>query len=127
MPSSTRDPDNGQIPRKPTGIRKHELALLPGASSNFQGVTEPVRVHYVEPQFPPLARRAGISARVRLQAIITDVGTVRHITVLYSSNPGLGFEQAALDAVKQWEYSPAEQNGKSVNVYLAIVIDFALR
>jgi protein TonB len=95
---------------------------LPGVN----GVTDPVRIHFVEPQFPALARRAGILGRVLLQAVVSQDGRIKNLTVLTSSTPGLGFEQAAMDAVKQWKYKPAEQDEKPVTVYLTIVIDFTL-
>jgi protein TonB len=96
--------------------------LLPGIG----GVSEPVRIHYVEPRFPPLARKAGVRGKVQLQANISETGTVSDLAVLYASPPDLGFEQAAMDAVRQWRYSPAEQDGKPVSVLLTVVIDFTL-
>lgn len=96
--------------------------LIPGIG----GVSEPRRVHHVEPQFPLLARRAGIRGKVQLQAIISETGTVSDLALLYASPPDLGFEQAAMEAVRQWRYRPAEQNGKPVSVLITMVIEFTL-
>ena len=111
------------LPGAPAPLPAAKLGpQLPG----INGVTEPVRIHFVEPQFPPLARRAGILGRVLLQAVVTEEGVISDLAILTSSAPGLGFEQAAIDAVAQWRYRPAEQDERPVTVYLTIVIDFTL-
>ena len=92
-------------------------------------VTEPVRLSesYIEPVYPELARRARISTKVILQAVVLKDGTVSEVEVLLCKNPGMGFEEAAIDAVRQWRYEPATQNGKPVDVFFQINIDFNLQ
>ena len=48
------------------------------------------------------------------------------IEILRSNRPNMGFEDAALAAVKQWRYEPATQNGRPVDVYFTVVVDFTL-
>jgi protein TonB len=80
----------------------------------------------VEPEYPELARVARLEGNVILQAVIHSDGTVGEIEVLRSSRPNMGFEDAAIDAVKQWEYNPALQNGRPVDVYFTVFVEFKL-
>ena len=48
------------------------------------------------------------------------------ISVIRVNRPSLGFEESAILAVLQWRYEPALQNGKPVEVYFTVVVDFSL-
>lgn len=72
--------------------------------------TAPVLIRSVGPQYPPLARQAGISGDVELMATIATDGTVREIRTV----PGHGHPLligAAIAAVKQWVYAPIPSPG----------------
>jgi protein TonB len=81
----------------------------------------------VHPRFPELARAARLSGRVILRAVIGADGSVGEIEVLDCSKPGLGFEEAAAEAVARWRYEPATLRGRPVPVYLVVQIRFTLR
>jgi TonB family protein len=51
-------------------------------------------------------------------------GSVTEIEVKNSTNPGQGFEDAAIAALKKWRYEPGTLNGKPVPVYFTVTIDF---
>jgi protein TonB len=57
--------------------------------------------------------------------VISATGHVEEVTVLRSSSPL--FEEAALEAVRQWEYEPARQGPHPVAVYFTIDVRFTLR
>ncbi len=61
-----------------------------------------------------------------LQAIIHSDGSVGDVEVLRTNRPNMGFEDAAIAAVTQWRYKPALQNGKPVEVYFTVFVDFKL-
>lgn len=63
----------------------------------------------VRPEYPPLARQAHSEGEVILRALIGTDGKVKEVEVV--SGPPL-LRQSAIDAVKQWEYKPAEVNGQ---------------
>ena len=92
------------------------------------GVSQPVLIEdsRVEPLFPEIARTARVETRVVLQLFVRTDGTVGQATVLESGHPNLGFEQAAVDAVKQWRYEPALHDGKPVDSLFTVVVDFKL-
>jgi TonB family protein len=77
----------------------------------------------VQPVYPPLARQTRISGTVRLQVLIDSDGTVASLQIL-SGHPLL--EQAALDAVLQWQYEPTLLNGKPVSVISDIDVVFSI-
>lgn len=80
----------------------------------------------VQPVYPETARRGRVEGDVVLQAVIGEDGRVDQIEVLRCNRPNLGFEQAALDAVRHWRYEPAMLNGRPVPVYLTVEIAFTL-
>jgi len=91
-------------------------------------VTNPVLIEpsAVEPEYPALARAARLDCTVILKAVIRADGSVEDIVVLRSSRPSMGFEEAAIQAVRQWRYAPALQNGRPVEVYLTVSVEFKL-
>jgi protein TonB len=91
-------------------------------------VTNPVLVpeSKIEPEYPELARVARLEGNVILQAIIHSDGTVGDVEVLRTNRPNMGFEDSAVEAVKQWRYKPAMQNGRPVEVYFTVFVEFKL-
>jgi protein TonB len=85
----------------------------------------PVLLQKVEPEYPIVARRAGLGGRVTLQAVIAPDGSVESVEILASTNPI--FNAAAVDAVRRWRYKPALMNGAPVRVYFTVVVDFVVR
>ncbi len=81
----------------------------------------------VAPIYPELARRARLSGRVIVQAVILEDGTVTETEVLQCDHPGVGFEEAAIEAITQWRYEPARLYGEPVNVYFTVNVEFTLQ
>ena len=75
------------------------------------------------PIYPPLAKQARISGVVRLEGIIAKDGTIQKLRVL-SGHPLL--VTAAVEAVRQWVYSPTQLNGQAVEVIAPIDVNFIL-
>jgi TonB family protein len=86
-------------------------------------VQESKIIRRVPPIYPELARRAGVEAVVILEVIVDEEGNVTNVRVL-RSHPLL--EQAAIDAVKQWKYSPTLVNGEPVPVVATVMVEFKL-
>jgi TonB family protein len=64
-------------------------------------------IEQVRPVFPLAARSILDEGRVTLRLLVLPDGSVGHATVEECSRPGLGFEDAALAAVKRWRYEPS--------------------
>jgi protein TonB len=89
-----------------------------------QGVTQGLKIHDVQPQYPQMAKIARVQGPVVLAAVIGKDGTIQGLHVLSSASPLLN--QAALDAVKQWRYKPYILNGEPVEVDTTITVNFTL-
>ncbi len=91
-------------------------------------VTNPnlIQESKVDPEYPELARVARLEGNVILQAIIHTDGSVGQIEVLRSNRPNMGFEESAIEAVQHWRYVPAQQNGRPVEVYFTVIVEFTL-
>jgi protein TonB len=86
-----------------------------------QGVSGGVLIHKVAPGYPVQAIPLRLEGDVVLQATITENGSVRDLKVV-RGHPML--TPAALDAVRQWRYSPYELNGKPIAMKTTITINF---
>jgi protein TonB len=88
------------------------------------GIKAPVKVVNVMPTYPPLARAAQVKGVVILEAVIDVSGSVTSARVL-RGYPLL--DQAALDAVQQWKFTPATLNGEPIPVVMTVTVQFTLR
>ena len=86
-------------------------------------ISAPVKTKQVNPTYPPEAQRAGVQGVVIVEATIGVDGTVTDVRVVRSV-PGL--DQAALDAVRQWEFVPTLLQGKPVPLLMTITVNFQL-
>ena len=96
--------------------------------AGVNNVSNPILIEStkIEPEYPELARVARVDGQVILQAIVRKDGSVGDVSVIRVNRPNLGFEDSAVAAVAQWRYEPALQNGKPVEVYFTVVVDFSL-
>jgi len=85
----------------------------------------PVPVRTVKPRYPMSARRMGQSGQVLLRIHVDQDGTVREVTVVQADPPGV-FENAAMDAVRKWRFSPALSRGAAVSMWMTLPVRFAL-
>lgn len=81
------------------------------------------RVHQVRPSYPPAAKTQRIQGEVLLEVRVNEKGEVDNIGVI-KGNALLVLP--ALDAVKQWKYSPYIKDGVAVPVSSHVVVNFAL-
>lgn len=98
-----------------------------GAPEAFVATPEvfPVPLHRVPPSYPELARLSGAEGRVVLEVWIDSNGRVSDARIAQSDVPAT-LERAALDAVRQWIFSPAKQGGNPVAVRVHVPIEFRL-
>jgi TonB family protein len=84
-------------------------------------IRPPTKVKDVAPVYPAAAKSARVAGTVIVEATIGSDGKVTDAKVLRSI-PLL--DQAALDAVRQWEYTPTLLNGVPVPVLVTVTISF---
>jgi protein TonB len=80
-------------------------------------------LHRVEPEYPVIAKQAGIQGTVVIRAFISREGTIER-TQLLGGPPLLA--HAALEAVRQWRYRPYYLNDEPVEVETQITVNFVL-
>jgi len=83
----------------------------------------PKKVSHVAPIYPRFALEAHKEGLVILQAVIDENGAVREVKVL-RSEPLL--DQAAIDAVRQWRFTPTLLNGQPIPVMMTVTVGFSL-
>lgn len=84
-------------------------------------VRNPVKTKDVAPVYPEVAKSARVGGAVQVELTIDPDGKVGDWRVV-KSVPLL--DQAALDAVKQWEYTPTRVKGVAVPVIVNVTINF---
>ena len=87
-------------------------------------IKQPTQLKRVNPVYPAIAQSARVQGVVIIEAVIGQNGKVQETKVLRSI-PLL--DAAALDAVKQWEYTPTLLNGVAVPVIMTVTVNFTLQ
>jgi len=87
-------------------------------------VRPPVPIFEVDPQFSEEARKAKFSGNVEIYLIVDEHGNPTHIRV--TRGAGMGLDEKAIEAVRQYKFKPGTLNGKPVKVDLYIDVEFNL-
>jgi len=85
----------------------------------------PIKEALAKIEYPSLAARQGIEATVYLELFIDEGGTIRRIAVL--KDPGYGFAEAAVAALRGLGCAPARAEGRAVAVRFRYPVRFALK
>lgn len=102
-----------------------EAAAQPPPSAPVRvggNIRPPAKLHHVRPVYPPDAERARVSGVVIVEITIDTEGMVSNARVLRGV-PMLN--DAALDAVTQWQFTPTLLNGMSVPVIMTVHVNFS--
>lgn len=86
-------------------------------------IKAPIKVKDVRPVYPPIAQQAKVSGMVIIEARIGRDGSVEDARVLRSI-PLL--DQAALDAVLQWQFVPTLLNGVPTPLIMTVTVNFTI-
>ncbi len=95
-----------------------------GVMSVGGGVTAPVVLHRVQAEFSDEASRAKYQGVVSVQLIVDTEGNPEDIQVAH--HLGMGLDQKAIEAVRQYKFKPAMYQGHPVSVQIVIDVDFHL-
>ena len=88
-------------------------------------IRAPRKIKDVRPTYPASMREAGLAGVVPIEAIIGRDGTVSSVRVL-SAQVHPDFAIAAVDAVRQWRFTPTLLNGVAVEVVITVKVTFDL-
>ena len=110
----------------------HGIGIGPGSGGGYGGglmsvgggVSAPVVIHSVEPEFTNEARQANFQGTVALQLIVDAAGTPQNIHV--TRHLGMGLDEKAVEAVRQYRFRPAMYQGHPVAVQIVVDVEFHL-
>src|SRR5437868_1564046 len=88
------------------------------------GVSAPRTLYAPDPEYSEEARKAKFQGTVILWVIVGPDGRAHNIQVQRSV--GMGLDEKAVDAVRQWKFDPARKNGQAVAVQIYVEINFRL-
>jgi len=81
-----------------------------------------VLMKHVEPKLSEEARNKQFNVTCTVQLIVDQNGLPQNVRVLLGV--GMGLDMKAVEAVRQYRFKPAMENGKPVAVYLNVVVHF---
>jgi protein TonB len=86
---------------------------------------KPNPIFYPDPVYPQSARRRGVEGWVEVKFLVNRSGAVSHESVLNAHPKGI-FENAALNALRQWRFAPGRAGGREVDTGVVQKIRFRL-
>jgi TonB family protein len=89
------------------------------------GISPPRLLREVKAEYTDEARRRGITGDVVLEIVVTRDGLVGDVKILQGL--GLGLDQRAIEAVRQWRFDPSRLRGAPVDVIVEVAVEFTLR
>ena len=104
-------PESGVAPRTPLRVGGN--------------IRPPLKILDVRPVYPPSMRDAGLEGLVPIDAVIGTDGMVTSVRVV-SAQVHPAFAIAAVDAVRQWRFTPTLLNGDAVEVVMTVSVEFKL-
>jgi TonB family protein len=108
---------------EPREVPAAEAPLSPGPVRVGGTIREPRKLTNVAPVYPEIAKQARVQGIVILEVTISPRGHVTHVRVLRGA-PLL--DAAAVEAVRQWVYTPTLLNGVPVPVIMTVTVNFRL-
>ena len=101
-------------------MREDPLVYEPGS-----GVSTPVVVREMKPDYPADAKLAGVQGTVELEGVVQTDGTINRIRVTKRIDDRL--DREAIKALEQWRFRPGQKDGKNVPVRVSIEMSFSTR
>jgi protein TonB len=109
-----------QMDQSPAQVQaRQRIERVSVSTDESQGMVK----HRVQPEYPQLAYQAGVQGTVLLKVLIDVKGHVKDVKAI--SGPPL-LIQAAIDAVKQWEFRVYLKNGKPAEMETQVAQSFSL-
>jgi protein TonB len=88
------------------------------------GVSAPVPISMPDPEFSEEARKAKMSGNVLVYLWVDPTGRPSHVRVIRGI--GMGLDEKALEAVKQYRFKPAKKDGVPVAVEMNVEVGFQI-
>ena len=89
------------------------------------GITLPVVIHEVKPDYAPGAMQRGVQGSLYLSVVVGETGDVASVTVSKSLDEEL--DAKSIEAAAQWKFKPGMREGKPVAVRVTVEMTFTLK
>jgi protein TonB len=127
-PGGLGDRPGGAGPGRGPGVGPGENGRSGGGPRQIGGdVIAPTLLRSVDPVYTAGALAAKLSGTVELEAVVLTNGTVSAVRVTKSLDAAYGLDQEAIKAARQWLFRPGTQQGKPVDVYVKLILEFHIR
>lgn len=90
----------------------------------FEVPPQPLPDFSPQPEFPELAKQAGVAGKVIVQVYVDKSGDVKRWKIVKAEPEKLGFEEEVEKVIKKWKFTPAIQQGNPVGVWVAVPFNF---
>jgi TonB family protein len=97
-------------------------AATGGGGAIGGNIKQPTKVVDVKPRYPERLSDAKVGGTIVLEAVIGTDGTVTDVSVVTGADPEL--DAAAIEAVRQWEFSTTFLNCTPVDVHMNVHVAF---
>ena len=104
---------------------KDHAPICRGKESDVPGcITAPHATYSPDPKYPKNERKARHSGTVVLDLVVDADGLPRDVNVWHRLSPE--FDEAAIDAVKTWKFSPATKDSRPIATQIKVEVNFHL-
>lgn len=114
------DPGDGELAPPPPPAPPAPAAPLRVGGA----IRAPQKIRDASPRYPVIAQASRLEGYVLLDAVISQDGAVQEVRVVKSQPL---FDAAAVEAVRQWRFTPTMLNGQPVPVVMTVTVVFSLR
>ena len=96
-------------------------------TASDDGVVKPVAVQRAEAPYTDMARLRSIEGVARVEGVVAPDGTVHNVAIVQPLDPQFGLDIGAMNAFKQWRFTPGTKDGQYVPVRVQAEFTFSLK
>lgn len=101
-----------------------DLSALDEAAAANEVVTPPRKLEGDQPEYPLAKAKSCVQSSIVVKTVIDDQGRTQFPIIEPGADPVLAL--AAFEAIRTWRFVPAKLNGKPVQVFYALTVNFKL-
>lgn len=110
------------VPVKVALTIKVDFQIFSQSTPSADAITPPRLLHSENPKFTPEARKAKLTGDVIVSLTVDEQGIPQDVAV--EKGLGMGLDEAAVEAIRQYRFSPAVKDGVPIKVTMKIVVNF---
>ena len=112
---------------RPDPVKPEQSWPPPGVFRPGVEVTPPKVIKEIAPHYTPAAMKAKVQGSVFIEAVVRTDGTVGDVRVVRSLDKQHGLDEQAVQAVKEFRFTPGKKDGVAVPVIVEVQMSFSTR